>query len=83
MTKDIELPLSINEDVNIEVPEENSSIEKLVVVKDEVNQEVSGLNSLMGLNDSDEFFDVPESTDYDHFDNNQWHSDLSSEQLVL
>jgi hypothetical protein len=35
----------------------------------------------MGLNDSsDEFFDVPESTDYDHYDN-QWNSDLSAEQL--
>jgi hypothetical protein len=81
MTKDIGLPVSVQKDVKIDVPQENRTIEELVEVKDEVeDREMRGRNSLMGLNDSDEFFDVPESTDYDHYDN-QWHSDLSSEQL--
>ncbi|KAK2457681.1 hypothetical protein P8452_04438 [Trifolium repens] len=81
MTKDIGLPVSVQKDVKIDVPQENRTIDELVEVTDEVeDREMRGRNSLMGLNDSDEFFDVPESTDYDHYDN-QWHSDLSSEQL--
>ncbi|CAJ2629611.1 protein ENHANCED DISEASE RESISTANCE 2-like isoform X2 [Trifolium pratense] len=81
MTKDIGLPVSVQKDVTIDVPQESRTIEELVEVKDEVeDKEIIGRNSscLMGLNDSDEFFDVPESTEYDHYDN-QWHSD--SEQL--
>ncbi|KAL5069446.1 hypothetical protein RYX36_020333 [Vicia faba] len=83
MTKDIGLPITtVKEDVKIKVPEENHRpIDELVEMPDEVDdREIRGRTSLMGLNDSDEFFDVPESTEYDHFDN-QRHSDLSSEQL--
>ncbi|KAJ1403096.1 START-like domain superfamily [Sesbania bispinosa] len=82
MTKDIGLPLNVKEDIKTEVPAENSNIEDLLVVKDDVDKELSGRTSLMGLNDSDEFFDVPESTDYDHFEN-EWHSDLASEQMAM
>ncbi|GAU15865.1 hypothetical protein TSUD_40860 [Trifolium subterraneum] len=82
MTKNIGMPVSVQKDVTIEIPQESRTIEELVEVKDEVeDKEICGRSScLMGLNDSDEFFDVPESTDYDHYDN-QWHSD--SEQLGM
>ncbi|KAK7343852.1 hypothetical protein VNO77_12931 [Canavalia gladiata] len=82
MTRDIGLPLGENEDIKTEVPQENNKIEELTVLKDEVDVEPSGRTSLMGLNDSDEFFDVPESTDYDHFEN-EWHSDLDSDSLAM
>ncbi|RHN81488.1 putative protein ENHANCED DISEASE RESISTANCE 2, PH domain, START [Medicago truncatula] len=82
MTKDIVLPVTVTvkKDVKIEVANENKSkIEELVEVKDQVDdKEIPGRISLMGLTDSDEFFDVPESTEYDHYDN-QWHSDFPSE----
>ncbi|TKY51590.1 ENHANCED DISEASE RESISTANCE 2 [Spatholobus suberectus] len=81
MTKDIGLPLGVKEDIKTEVIADKSKFEEpLIVLEDEV--EPSGRTSLMGLNDSDEFFDVPESTDYDHFQN-EWHSDLGSEQLTV
>ncbi|XP_020229731.1 protein ENHANCED DISEASE RESISTANCE 2-like isoform X1 [Cajanus cajan] len=81
MTKDIGLPLGVKEDIKTEVTEEKTKFEEpLIVLKDEV--EPSSRSSLMGLNDSDEFFDVPEPTDYDHFDN-EWHSDLTSEQMSV
>jgi len=82
MTKDIGLPLGVKEDIKTEVSQEKNKFEEppLVVMEDEV--EPSGRRSLMGLNDSDEFFDVPEPTEYDHFQN-EWHADLSSEQMVL
>ncbi|XP_061347077.1 protein ENHANCED DISEASE RESISTANCE 2 [Gastrolobium bilobum] len=82
MTKDIELPLSVKEDIKTEISVELSKIEELLVMKDEVDKEHSGRTSLMGLNDSDEFFDVPESTDYDNFEN-EWHPDLTSEPLAM
>ncbi|CAK8573166.1 unnamed protein product [Lathyrus sativus] len=84
MTKDIGLPITVKEDVKIKVSEENNGpVDLLVEVQDEVDdREIRGRTSLMGLNDTDEFFDVPESTEYDQFDN-PWHSDLSSEQLVV
>lgn len=82
MTKDIGLPLSVKEEIKTEVPQGNGNIEDLLLVKDDVDKELVGRTSLMGLNDSDEFFDVPESTDYDHYDHD-WHSDLTSEQMVL
>lgn len=84
MTKDIGLPLSVvKEDIKGEVPEKNKKIEELLVIKDEVDKVPSSRTSLMGLNDSDEFFDVPEPTsDYDHFEN-EWHSDMDSEQMVF
>lgn len=84
MTKDIGLPITVKEDVKIKVSEENNRpIDELVEVQDEVDdREIRGRTSLMGLNDSDEFFDVPESTEYDHFDN-PWHSDMSSEQISV
>lgn len=84
MTKDIGLPITVKEDVKIKVSEQNNRpIDELVEVQDEVDdREIRGRTSLMGLNDSDEFFDVPESTEYDHFDN-PWHSDMSSEQISV
>lgn len=82
MTKDIVLPVTVTvkKDVKIEVANENKSkIEELVEVKDQVDdKEIPGRISLMGLTDSDEFFDVPEPTEHDHYDN-QWHSDFHSE----
>ncbi|KAL2324810.1 hypothetical protein Fmac_023868 [Flemingia macrophylla] len=81
MTKDIGLPIGAKEDIKTEVSEEKTKFEEpLIVLEDEV--EPSGRSSLMGLNDSDEFFDVPEPTEYDHF-NNEWHSDLTSEQMSV
>lgn len=82
MTKDIGLPhIGVKEDIKSPVPEENCKIEDLLV-RDEVDRENPSRTSLMGLNDSDEFFDVPDSTDCDQFEN-EWHNDLASEQLVL
>lgn len=81
MTKDIGLP-SVKKDIKTEVTEENSKIEDLLALKDEVDNEPSSRTSLMGLNDSDEFFDVPESTDYNNFEN-EWHSESVSEQPVF
>ncbi|CAJ1976752.1 unnamed protein product [Sphenostylis stenocarpa] len=81
MTKDIGLPLGVKEDIKSEVSEEKSKYEKpLIVLGGEV--EPSGRTGLIGLNDSDEFFDVPEPTEYDHFDN-QWHPDLASDQMGM
>jgi len=81
MTKEIGLPLGEKEDIKSEVSDEKSKYEEpLIVLQDGV--EPSGRTNLMGLNDSDEFFDVPEPTEYDHFDN-QWHTDLASDQMVL
>ncbi|KAK7279645.1 hypothetical protein RJT34_24701 [Clitoria ternatea] len=78
MTKDIGSPLGSSKE-EIKASKENDKHEDLLVMRDEGDSEASGRTSLMGLNDSDEFFDVPESTDYDHFDN-EWHPDLGSEQ---
>jgi len=81
MTKEIGLPPGVKEDVKSDVSEEKTKFEEpLIVLEDGV--EPSGRTNLMGFNDSDEFFDVPEPTEYDHFDN-EWHSDLASEQMVL
>ncbi|XP_057427402.1 protein ENHANCED DISEASE RESISTANCE 2-like isoform X2 [Lotus japonicus] len=82
MTKDIGLPhIGVKEDIKSPVPEENCKIEDLLV-RDEVDRENPSRTSLMGLNDSDEFFDVPDSTDCDQFEN-EWHNDLASEQLAV
>lgn len=81
MTKEIGLTLGEKGDIKSEVSEEKSKYEEpLIVLEDHV--EPSGRTNLMGMNDSDEFFDVPEPTEYDHFDN-QWHPDLASDQMVL
>ncbi|XP_027935619.1 protein ENHANCED DISEASE RESISTANCE 2-like [Vigna unguiculata] len=81
MTKEIGLPLGEKEDIKSEVSDEKSKYEEpLIVLQDGV--EPSGRTNLMGLNDSDEFFDVPEPTEYDHFDN-QWHTDLASDQMGM
>ncbi|XP_019426550.1 PREDICTED: protein ENHANCED DISEASE RESISTANCE 2-like isoform X1 [Lupinus angustifolius] len=77
MTKDIGF-LSVKEDMKSEVSVENSKIEDLEM-KDEGDNEPSDHTNLMGLNDSDEFFDVPESTEYNNFEN-EWQTDLASEQ---
>ncbi|KAE9611431.1 putative protein ENHANCED DISEASE RESISTANCE 2, PH domain, START [Lupinus albus] len=79
MTKDIG-STNVKEDIKSEISVESSKIEDLLEMKDEVDNEPCGRTSLMGLNDSDEFFDVPESTDYNNF-GNEWHSDLASEQM--
>ncbi|QCE07938.1 hypothetical protein DEO72_LG9g2961 [Vigna unguiculata] len=81
MTKEIGLPLGEKEDIKSEVSDEKSKYEEpLIVLQDGV--EPPGRTNLMGLNDSDEFFDVPEPTEYDHFDN-QWHTDLASDQMGM
>jgi hypothetical protein len=46
MAKDIGLPVSVQEDVKIEVPQENMKIEEFLEVKDEVgDREMCGRNS--------------------------------------
>ncbi|XP_027364670.1 protein ENHANCED DISEASE RESISTANCE 2-like [Abrus precatorius] len=81
MTKDIGLPLNVKEEIKTQVPKKNGKVEDLIVMTDEEEKEHGGPTSLMGMNDADEFFDVPESTDYDPFEN-EWHSDMGSEQLT-
>lgn len=49
------------------------------VLEGEVAGETSRRTSLMGLDDSDEFFDVSEPKNYDEFEN-EWHSAPLSEQ---
>ncbi|TKY46165.1 ENHANCED DISEASE RESISTANCE 2 [Spatholobus suberectus] len=66
---DIVLP---KENIESEVTEENSKVGELVL-EEEAKAETSRRTSLMGLNDSDEFFDLSEPMDYDEFEN-EWHS---------
>ncbi|RDY00520.1 Protein ENHANCED DISEASE RESISTANCE 2-like protein, partial [Mucuna pruriens] len=84
MTKDIGLPLGVKEEIKTEVSEEKIKFEEpLIILEDEVEVEPSGgSTNLMGLNDSDEFFDVPEPTEYDHFEND-WPADLSTDPLAV
>ncbi|BBG97811.1 Pleckstrin homology and lipid-binding START domains-containing protein [Prunus dulcis] len=60
-------------------PGEVRKIEDGLLVEDEV-EKPEGRASLKGLHDAaDEFFDVPEPTEYDQFEN-EWPADLSMEQ---
>ncbi|KAJ7975060.1 Protein ENHANCED DISEASE RESISTANCE 2-like [Quillaja saponaria] len=84
LTKDIGLSQSNKEDIKtaVEFPEERRKIEEVIPEEDEEDKPSSGRASLMRLNDADEFFDVPEPTDFDQFEN-EWHSDLTAEQNSL
>ncbi|KAF5742542.1 protein ENHANCED DISEASE RESISTANCE 2-like [Tripterygium wilfordii] len=68
-----ELLQSDNTDAKNEVQEseKNEKIgENAALLDDGLEKITSGRTSLMGLNDAcDEFFDVPEATDYDHYEN--------------
>ncbi|KAI4346328.1 hypothetical protein L6164_007235 [Bauhinia variegata] len=74
-TKYVDLPLSDKEDIKTEVSYESRAVGEPVTVENEVDKQRA---SLMGLNDSDEFFDVPEPMGYDQFDN-EWHPDMTSD----
>ncbi|KAG4939455.1 hypothetical protein JHK84_045632 [Glycine max] len=71
-------PIEIAVDTKNEVTEENSKAVE-GVLEGEVDGETSRRTSLMGLDDSDEFFDVSEPKNYDEFEN-EWHSAPLSEQ---
>ncbi|KAG4941498.1 hypothetical protein JHK87_045369 [Glycine soja] len=71
-------PIEIAVDIKNEVTEENSKAVE-GVLEGEVAGETSRRTSLMGLDDSDEFFDVSEPKNYDEFEN-EWHSAPLSEQ---
>lgn len=81
MTGDIRLSQSGKNNIKTEVqhPGEVRNIEEGLLVEDEV-EKPEGRASLKGLHDAaDEFFDVPEPTEYDQFEN-EWSADLSMEQ---
>ncbi|KAG5100127.1 hypothetical protein JHK82_045179 [Glycine max] len=71
-------PIEIAVDIKNEVTEENSKAVE-GVLEGEVDGETSRRTNLMGLDDSDEFFDVSEPKNYDEFEN-EWHSAPLSEQ---
>ncbi|PQQ08721.1 protein ENHANCED DISEASE RESISTANCE 2-like [Prunus yedoensis var. nudiflora] len=78
---DIRLSQSGKHNIKTEVqhPGEVRKIEEGLLVEDEV-EKPEGRASLKGLHDAaDEFFDVPEPTEYDQFEN-EWSADLSMEQ---
>ncbi|KAK9913229.1 hypothetical protein M0R45_037052 [Rubus argutus] len=80
LTRDIGLAHSDRDIIKTEFQslEEVKKIEKVDLMEDEV--EKPGRASLKGMHDSaDEFFDVPEPTEYDQFEN-EWPSELSMEQ---
>ncbi|KAJ7970446.1 Protein ENHANCED DISEASE RESISTANCE 2-like [Quillaja saponaria] len=76
LTEDIGLSQSDKEEIKtaVQFPEEKRKIEEVILAEDEVDKTPSGRASLMKLNDADEFFDVPEPTDFDQYEN-EWHSD--------
>ncbi|KAL3732047.1 hypothetical protein ACJRO7_028830 [Eucalyptus globulus] len=80
LMRDIGLPQIVKEDVKAEV-EDHEKIVKIQEVKfteDQSERPPSQSSSLIGLNDADdEFFDVPEPTDYDQLEN--WSSELIPE----
>lgn len=79
-TRDIGLAHSDKDIIKTEFQslEEVKKIEEVDLMEDEV--EKPGRASLKGMHDSaDEFFDVPEPTEYDQFEN-EWPSELSMEQ---
>ncbi|KAK9282728.1 hypothetical protein L1049_010948 [Liquidambar formosana] len=81
LTRDIGFPQTQKEDIKIEVQtqDESRKTEEDNIKEDEVEKSPSRASSLMGLNDAaDEFFDVPEPTNYDHLDND-WTPESSPE----
>ncbi|KAF8397698.1 hypothetical protein HHK36_016620 [Tetracentron sinense] len=81
LTRDIRLPQSEKEDIKVEfqTPAETRKSEEEDLLEEEVENLSSKPSSLMGLNDvADEFFDVPEPSEYDQSENG-WSSDLSPE----
>ncbi|KAF8403070.1 hypothetical protein HHK36_011164 [Tetracentron sinense] len=81
LTRDIGLPCSEKEDIDVEVRTlaEKRKTEEEDLTEDEVEKSPSKPASLMELNDAtDEFFDVPEPSEYDQSENG-WLSDLSPE----
>ncbi|PON67970.1 Rho GTPase activating protein [Trema orientale] len=85
LAREIGMPRSEKEDIKTEVqcPEQVKKMEEVDLMEDEMEKAVSGRTSLMDLNDAaDEFFDVPEPTEYDQYEN-EWHSELSAGQNSL
>ncbi|XP_008367239.2 protein ENHANCED DISEASE RESISTANCE 2-like isoform X2 [Malus domestica] len=81
MSSEIKFSQSGQQNIKTEVqhPGEVKKMEEGVLVEDEV-EKPEGRASLKGLHDAaDEFFDVPEPTEYDQFEN-EWPSDVSMEQ---
>ncbi|CAN6565811.1 unnamed protein product [Malus baccata var. baccata] len=81
MSREIRLSQSGQQNIRTQVqhPGEVKKMEEGVLVEDEV-EKPEGRTSLKGLHDAaDEFFDVPEPTEYDQFEN-EWPSDMSMEQ---
>lgn len=75
VTRDIGVPQDEVEDI----PNDIRKIKRV----DEVERPASSHTSLKGLNDAaDVFFDVPEATDYDQFDN-EWPLEQTTEQHSL
>ncbi|KAK7271036.1 hypothetical protein RJT34_26623 [Clitoria ternatea] len=72
MARDIELSHSGKENAKIEVTEVESKVMELALEDEDIKE------SLMGLNESDEFFDVPEPMDCDQFEN-EGHALLSEQ----
>ncbi|KAK7277321.1 hypothetical protein RIF29_18472 [Crotalaria pallida] len=82
MAFDNGLPKTEKKGIKTPAPEDDSEVLEVLVEENEDDRESSEPScrtSLMGLHDSEEFFDVPEPTDCGEFDI-QWHSDLASEQ---
>ncbi|XP_068316072.1 protein ENHANCED DISEASE RESISTANCE 2-like [Pyrus communis] len=81
MSSEIKFSQSGQQNIKTEVqhPGEVKKMEEGVLMEDEV-EKPEGRASLKGLHDAaDEFFDVPEPTEYDQFEN-EWPSDVSMEQ---
>lgn len=82
LTREIGMPLIEKEDIKTEVqsPEETRKMGEVALMEDEIEKIISGRKSLMDLDDAaDEFFDVPEPTEYCQYEN-EWHSELSAGQ---
>lgn len=85
LTREIGMPQSEKEEIKTEVhcSEESRKMEEVALMEDEIEKTVSGRKSLMDLDDaSDEFFDVPEPTEYCQYEN-EWDSELSAGQNSL
>ncbi|XP_038885656.1 protein ENHANCED DISEASE RESISTANCE 2-like [Benincasa hispida] len=77
-----ELPQSEMDEIKTEIqsPEEMRKIKEAFSKENEVEIPRA---SLIGLNDAvDEFFDVPEPAEFDHYEN-EWTSDLTLQQMNL
>lgn len=77
-----ELPQSDIDEIKTEIqsPETMRKIKEAFLKENEAEMPRA---SLIGLNDAvDEFFDVPEPAELDHYEN-EWTSDLTLQQLVL